>query len=80
MSNPNASRIRELNDAVRYTLWSVFRVESPLPAIRDDLVSEVTALFDQLAAKDVVVRGTYDVSGLRADADLMVWWHAESSD
>ncbi|MGH3731570.1 MAG: hydrogen peroxide-dependent heme synthase, partial [Micromonosporaceae bacterium] len=45
-----------------------------------DLVSEVTALFDQLAAKDVVVRGTYDVSGLRADADLMVWWHAESSD
>src|SRR4029450_13773306 len=24
----------------------------------------------------VVVRGTYDVSGLRADADLMVWWHA----
>ncbi len=80
MSNPNASRIRELNDSVRYTLWSVFRVESPLPAIRDDLVSEVTALFDQLAAKDVVVRGTYDVSGLRADADLMVWWHAESSD
>jgi len=23
----------------------------------------------------VVVRGTYDVSGLRADADLLVWWH-----
>src|SRR5690606_29719310 len=26
------------------------------------------------------VRGTYDVSGMRADADLMVWWHAGSAD
>ena len=31
-------------------------------------------------AKDVVVRGIYDVPGLRADADFMVWWHAETSD
>ena len=35
-----------------------------------------TALIEELAAKDVVVRGWYDVAGLRADADLMVWWHA----
>jgi chlorite dismutase len=27
----------------------------------------------------VVIRGTYDVSGLRADADVMVWWHAPES-
>ena len=27
-----------------------------------------------------MVRGLYDVSGLRADADLMVWWHAEDSE
>ena len=26
------------------------------------------------------MRGTYDVAGLRADADLMVWWHASTSD
>ncbi len=26
------------------------------------------------------VRGIYEVSGLRADADVMVWWHAENSD
>jgi chlorite dismutase len=80
MSNPNAARIRELNDSIRYTMWSVFRAAQPLPAIRDDLTNEVASLFDQLAAKDVVVRGTYDVSGLRADADLMVWWHASTSD
>ena len=34
----------------------------------------------ELGAEDVVVRGWYDVAGLRADADLMVWWHAPTSD
>ena len=27
-----------------------------------------------------MVRGVYDVSGLRADADLMVWWHSADSE
>ncbi len=76
----NAARIRELNATIRYTMWSVFRVATALPATRDDLASEVEGLIEQLAAKDVVVRGTYDVSALRADADLMVWWHSPSSD
>jgi chlorite dismutase len=68
---------REINDTIRYTMWSVFAADR-LPADRGPLVDEVDALFSDLAAKDVVVRGTYDVSGLRADADLMVWWHAPS--
>ena len=76
----NAARVRELNATIRYTMWSVFRAASPLPALRADLASEVDALIEQLAVKDVVVRGTYDVSGLRADADIMIWWHAESPD
>ena len=76
----NAARLRELNATIRYTMWSVFRASSPLPALRDNVTREVDALFEQLASKDVVVRGTYDVSGLRADADVMVWWHAESPD
>lgn len=76
----NAARLRDLNEMVRYTMWSVFQVADPLPTQRDDLVAEAESLLAQLAAKDVVVRGTYDVSGLRADADVMVWWHASSSD
>ncbi|MCW6010857.1 chlorite dismutase family protein [Micromonospora sp. CPCC 205371] len=80
MSETNAARLRELNASIRYTMWSVFRVADRLPALRDPLVSEVEALFEQLGAKDVVVRGGYDVSGLRADADLMIWWHAPSAD
>jgi chlorite dismutase len=77
----NAARLRNINQTVRYTLWSVFRAAKPLGAnLRDDLAAEVAELFDQVASKDVVVRGTYDVSALRADADLMVWWHAPTAD
>src|ERR687885_685304 len=77
----NAARLRELNETIRYTMWSVFRVAELLdPAPRETLASEVEELLDQLAKDDVVVRGTYDVSGLRADADLMVWWHAPTAE
>ena len=76
----NAARINELNATIRYTMWSVFRAEQPLPALRDGLAGEVDGLFEQLGGKDVTIRGTYDVSGLRADADLMIWWHSGSSD
>ncbi|HEX6872442.1 MAG TPA: hydrogen peroxide-dependent heme synthase [Micromonosporaceae bacterium] len=79
-SQSNAARIREINATVRYTLWSVFRSVSPLPGELTGLADEVDTLFEQLAAKDVVVRGCYDVSGLRADADLMIWWHAPTAD
>jgi peroxiredoxin len=76
-----AARLREINSTLRYTMWSVFRASTPLgAALRDELAAEVDTLFEQLADKGVVVRGSYDVSGLRADADLMVWWHAASAD
>ena len=76
----NGKRARELNETIRYTTWSVFRAATPLAADRAAVAAEVEQLFEQLAAKDVVVRGTYDVSALRADADLMVWWHAPTAD
>jgi chlorite dismutase len=76
-SRPKA---RDLNQVIRYTMWSVFKAVRPLPDDRSSAAAEVQELFDQLAAKDVTVRGTYDVAGLRADADLMIWWHAPSSD
>ncbi|GAA1776391.1 hydrogen peroxide-dependent heme synthase [Luedemannella helvata] len=77
----NAARLRELNASIRYTMWSVFKAATPLgAALREDLAGEVEDLFATLAKDDVVVRGTYDVAGLRADADLMVWWHAPSAD
>ncbi|MFL6070234.1 MAG: hydrogen peroxide-dependent heme synthase [Actinomycetes bacterium] len=75
---------RDLNDRIRYTAWSVFRATAPLAqgphADRSALSSELDQLFGQLGDKGVTVRGVYDVQGLRADADLMIWWHSESSD
>jgi chlorite dismutase len=78
----NAARINELNETIRYTMWSVFRLEHPFgeDADRKRETVEVEELLAELAAEDVVVRGIYDVAGLRADADVMVWWHAGSSD
>src|SRR5690606_30961502 len=49
-------------------------------AARKSEAVEVESLLADLGAEDVVVRGLYDVAGLRADADLMVWWHAPTSD
>ncbi|GHH82911.1 MULTISPECIES: hydrogen peroxide-dependent heme synthase [Streptomycetaceae] len=77
---PEKKKARDLNQVIRYTLWSVFKLKDNLPDDRAALAAEVDELFAQLAAKDVTVRGTYDVSGLRADADVMIWWHAEDSD
>ena len=72
---------KEINDQIRYTVWSVFRAARPLgDADRVAVAREVEDLVEQLAAKDVVVRGFYDVAGLRADADVVVWMHAPSSD
>ena len=77
----DGKQARELNEVIRYTAWSVFTVSTPLcDAPRADYAAEVEALFAELADTDVTVRGTYDVSALRADAELMVWWHAGTAD
>lgn len=81
MTRMDGKSARELNDTIRYTAWSVFRAVRPLgDAARPPLADEVDDLFEQLGAKDVTIRGTYDVSALRADADVMVWWHAPTAD
>ncbi|MDN5749913.1 MAG: chlorite dismutase family protein [Pseudonocardia sp.] len=67
----------ELNSTIRYTMWSVFRVEpGRLDDDRTAAASQAAEFLDALEGKGVVVRGVYDVAGLRADADYMVWWHA----
>jgi peroxiredoxin len=80
----DGKQARELNDVIRYTAWSVFSVSRPLGEAphrtRAWLAAEVEQLFAELAGDDVTVRGSYDVSALRADADLMIWWHAETAE
>jgi chlorite dismutase len=67
---------RDLNDVIRYTMWSVYRVVPGVPAAAGR-IAEVAA---DAAAGDVVLRGAYDVGGLRADADVMLWWHGPTAE
>jgi peroxiredoxin len=60
-------------------MWSVFRVRTPGEFGERD-AAEVRSVLDQAAEKDVVTRGAYDVSGLRADADYLFWWHAPTAE
>ena len=79
-NTPQSAR-GDLNDTIRYTMWSVFSLREAFgDADRTDEIAEVEELLGKLAAEDVVVRGLYDVSGLRADADLMIWWHASTAE
>ena len=57
-----------------YALFAVFRRDpSRIPAPAD--IAALTAFVAEASEADVTVRGVYDVSGLRADADLMFWLH-----
>jgi peroxiredoxin len=70
-----------LNETIRYAMYSVFRVPAgKLPTNRAGLGEEVDQYLTGLAEKGVVVRGVYDLAGMRADADWMVWWHAPDID
>ncbi|MFI6485532.1 hydrogen peroxide-dependent heme synthase [Nonomuraea sp. NPDC050663] len=74
---PSRPRARDLNQVIRYTMWSVFRATTPCPDDqREGMADEVEHLLEQAASKDVITRGVYDVAGFRADADFMFWWHA----
>jgi hydrogen peroxide-dependent heme synthase len=79
---PNQGKVaKDLNEQIRYTMWSVFRLRDVLgDADRAAEANELEKLLESLATDDVRVRGLYDVAGLRADADLMIWWHAETAD
>ncbi len=71
------TRAETLNETIRYAMYSVFRVPSGrLPADRVPVAAEAARYLDELAGSDVTVRGVYDLAGMRADADWMVWWHA----
>lgn len=58
-----------------YTLWTVFKRSAvPAPASEGG-VAEFEALAAELEAGQVTLRGLYDVSAMRSDADVMVWVH-----
>jgi chlorite dismutase len=70
----------KLNSIVRYLMFSVFSVRPGAldeGHTREKVAAETTTFLKEQEDRGVVVRGLYDVSGLRADADFMIWTHAE---
>ncbi len=72
-------RARDLNELIRYTMWAVFTVNDR-DFVREEAGAELEGLLDQAAGKGIVTRGCYDLQGMRADADYMLWWVAPTSD
>ena len=79
-SSAGASAGAPAKEELGYTLWAVLRRN---PATLDIMTGNTTgnaagdlrAAVTAVEAAGVTIRGWYDVSGLRADADLMVWLH-----
>jgi len=84
MSEISVKKMRELNDTIRYAMWSVFRISDTYGSQGDSLraaeAAQLVDFLEGLSDQDIIIRGIYDVSGMRADADVMVWWHAPTSD
>lgn len=67
---------REVNARENYSIHMVFKRTRPLPTDPECLTRIKHRLNEAL--EGTVVRGWYDVSGFRADADLMVWTLADN--
>ncbi|WP_309619385.1 hydrogen peroxide-dependent heme synthase [Salinibacterium sp.] len=59
------------NKPLGYTLWAVLRRNPEFPSAGGGVRKAVAAVENA----GVTVRGFYDVSSMRADADLMIWLH-----
>lgn len=69
---------KKLNDTIRYTMWSAFKVTpGALGDNREEAVAKTKEFLARYEDTDLIVRGFYDVSGMRAEADFMFWIHAE---
>lgn len=66
--------LEAINNQYHYTLYSVFRLTRPLPASQPEREQLLGESANFVEAGGVTTRGWYDVGGLRADADLLVWW------
>ena len=61
-----------------FTLWAVLRRNPTADVLADDsAVASFDLALEAAADAGVTVRGIYDVSGFRADADLMLWLHGD---
>lgn len=64
----------KINAETHYEMFSVFaRTQAVGRQAAEEALAEVLKATE---GREFNIRGWYDVAGFRADADLMVWWHA----
>ena len=73
-------RGREEGETLHYALYTVFARSGarPAEANTDEARAEFEQLTEQLAAEGVTLRGIYDVSAMRDNADIMIWTHGQN--
>lgn len=62
-----------------FTLWVVWRRNPDAPVAETD-ATELETISAHIEDSGVTIRGFYDVSGLKADADLLVWLHGDTAE
>ena len=81
--SPQELNYDELNKVQRYSQHAVFKLNDGFTAgdkaSRERMAVEAQEFFDRLADEGrITVRGIYDLAGMKAGADFMIWWHAET--
>ncbi|WP_125099703.1 hydrogen peroxide-dependent heme synthase [Leucobacter chromiireducens] len=78
----HSAQAERINAETNYTMYAVFRetrvqqgvgVSPAWRGIAAGLIAELDAI------EGLSTRGWYDVAGFRADADLLIWWHAPTT-
>lgn len=72
MSHTSAQTVTKTPAETPFTLWTVFKRTGSFTG-GEAAVSEFEALVASLATESITLRGAYDVSAMRNDADIMVW-------
>ncbi len=68
----------KLNNTIQYALWSAFEIKAgELGDDRAAIAAEFQEFLDSYKDSSVTVRGVYDISGMRPEADVMFWIHGE---
>lgn len=86
MNEPGVNPELQPSDPIlHYTMFAVFRLSSTHPIVLDGhdvptVVREFEDVVELLTSEGVTVRGVYDVSGMRSDADVMLWLHGATAE
>lgn len=67
-----------INASIRYVMYAVFATDAPFPLDDEERRALAVNTVARVERSGTVIRGFYDLAGMRADADLLVWLHGES--